>query len=782
MKIKKTRGIVKKLYKELKKVKRYKSAMEALSDAELKAKTAEFKERYTKGESLDKMLPEAFAAMCEADFRVLKMYPFDVQILAGIALHKGYLAEMNTGEGKTLTATLPMYLNGLTSKGAILVTNNEYLALRDAEEMGPAYKFMGLSIEAGVKRDEDDKFENDEKKKIYEADIVYTTHSALGFDYLINNLVKSASERFLRDFNYIIIDEADSVLLDSASTPLVISGAPRVQSNLYETADFFVRTLKEDVDYEVEEKNVWFTEKGLAYAESYFGIENIFDPEYFEIYRHLVLALRAHKIIEKGTEYMISESGDVALIDASSGRMLKGVKLRGGQHQAIECKERVDITQENRSMASITYQNFFSMFPKMAGMSGTIYDAKDELYDVYGKRVVVIPTNNPVQRVDCPDWYFSDSKKQFEAVIKLALKKHDTGQPVLIVTTMISDTEIISHLLVKEGIAHSVLNANNAFWEADIIKEAGQMGAMTVATSMAGRGTDIKLGAGVKELGGLAVIGVGRMLNVRDERQARGRAGRQGDPGYSRFIVSLEDDIVEKGTDPEKLKKYIDGKKRISDRRVKRIVNGAQRTNEEIGVTNRKTSKDYDVVLQLERKLMYDTRDMLLDGGTVERDKLIEIAKENIDIFLKENKRLTHTELNRYLLDNISYRMEKDTGFLNLNNKTRVKAYIIARLEKSLEEKRESIGSSNGMNDFIRVSALSAIDEAWIEQVDYLQQLQAAVTGRSSAQRNLMFEYQGEALESFRKMETRIRRNIIRNICLSEVSMDEKNRLHIILP
>ena len=623
MKIKKTRGIVKKLYKDLKRVKRYKSAMEALSDEELKAKTAEFQSRYESGESLDKILPEAFAAMCEADFRVLKMYPFDVQILAGIALHKGYLAEMNTGEGKTLTATLPMYLNGLTKKGAILVTNNEYLALRDAEDMGPAYKFMGLSIEAGVKRDEDDKFENDEKKKIYNADIVYTTHSALGFDYLINNLVKSASERFLREFNYIIIDEADSVLLDSASTPLVISGAPRVQSNLYETADFFVRTLKEDVDYEVEEKNVWFTEKGLAYAESYFGIDNIFAPEYFEIYRHLVLALRAHKIIEKGTEYMISESGEVALIDASSGRMLKGVKLRGGQHQAIECKERLDITQENRSMASITYQNFFSMFPKMAGMSGTIYDAKDELYDVYGKRVVVIPTNNPVQRVDCKDWYFSDSKKQFEAVIQLALRKHDTGQPVLIVTTMISDTEIISHLLVKEGIPHSVLNANNAFWEADIIKEAGQMGAMTVATSMAGRGTDIKLGAGVKELGGLAVIGVGRMLNVRDERQARGRAGRQGDPGYSRFIVSLEDDIVEKGTDPDKLKKYIEGKKRISDRRIKRIVNGAQRTNEELGVTNRKTSKDYDVVLQLERKLMYDTRDMLLDGGTVERGKLI---------------------------------------------------------------------------------------------------------------------------------------------------------------
>ena len=778
----KTRKLVNKLRRELKKVKAYKEQMEQLTDQQLSGLTASFKERYEKGESLDKILPEAFAAMCEADKRVLGMYPFDVQIMAGVALHQGYLAEMNTGEGKTLTATLPMYLNGLTGEGAILVTNNEYLALRDAEEMGPAYRFMGLSVMAGVKRDEDDRFENDEKKEIYKADIVYTTHSALGFDYLINNLVKSASDRFLRPFNFIIIDEADSVLLDSASTPLVISGAPRVQSNLYESADFFVRTLKENEDYEVEEKNVWFTEKGLEYAEEYFGIDNIFAPEYFEIYRHLVLALRAHKIIEKGTEYMISENGEVALIDASSGRTLKGVKLRGGQHQAIECKERLELSQENRSMASITYQNFFSMFPKMSGMSGTIYDAKDELYDVYGKQVVVIPTNNPIQRVDCPDWYFSDSKKQFEAAIRLAVKKHDTGQPVLIVTTMIADTEIISHLLVEKGLPHSVLNANNAFWEADIIKEAGQMGAITVATSMAGRGTDIKLGPGVKELGGLAVIGVGRMLNIRDERQARGRSGRQGDPGYSRFIVSLEDDIVEKGTDLEKIQKYIDGTKRISDRKIKRIVNNAQKINEELGSTNRKTSKDYDVVLQLERKLMYDTRDMLLDGGTVEKDRLLRIAEDNVDLFLKENKDLDASTLNRYLLDNISYRMEKDSGYLNLKNRNRVKAYIMARVEQSFEEKKASLNSENAMNDFVRVSALSAIDEAWIEQVDYLQQLQAAVSGRSSAQRNLMFEYHAEALESFRKMEKSIKRNIIRNVLLSEVSMDKKNRLHIILP
>ncbi len=782
MKATKTKGLVRKLSKELKKVKAKAPKMAALTDEQLKGLTAQFQARYKNGESLDKLLPEAFAAMCEADKRILGMYPFDVQILAGIALHRGFLAEMNTGEGKTLTATLPMYLNGLTGEGAILVTNNEYLALRDASEMGPAYEFMGLSVKAGVKRDADDRFENAEKKKIYQADIVYTTHSALGFDYLINNLVKSAKDRFLRPFNYIIIDEADSVLLDSASTPLVISGAPRVQSNLYESADFFVRTLKEDVDYEVEEKNVWFTKQGLNYAEEYYGIDNIFAPEYFEIYRHLVLALRAHKVIEKGTEYMISESGEVALIDASSGRMLKGVKLRGGQHQAIECKEGLAITQENRSMASVTYQNFFSMFPKMAGMSGTIYDAKDELFEVYGKQVVVIPTNNPLQRVDCPDWYFSDSKKQFEAAIRLAVKKHETGQPVLIVTTMISDTEIISNLLTQEEIPHSVLNANNAFWEAEIIKEAGQMGAMTVATSMAGRGTDIKLGPGVKELGGLAIIGVGRMLNIRDERQARGRAGRQGDPGYSRFIVSLEDDIVEKGTDPEKLKKYIDGEKRISDRRIKRIVNGAQRINEEVGSTNRKTAKDYDIVLQLERKLMYETRDTLLDGGTIERDKIKKIAEENVEQFLRENRRLTAADLNRYLLDNISYTMEKDAAFVNLKNKSRVKAYIMARVDKSLEDKSDSLKSENAMKDFVRVAALSAIDEAWIEQVDYLQQLQSAVSGRSSAQRNLMFEYQAEALESFRKMEITIKKNIIRNILLSEVSLDEKHNLHIILP
>lgn len=757
--------------------------MANLTDEELSGQTELFRQRLEAGAKLDSLLPEAFAAMCEADKRILGMFPFDVQIMAGIALHRGYLAEMNTGEGKTLTATLPLYLNALEKKSSILVTNNEYLALRDSQEMGPAYEFMGLTVAAGVKRDQDEKFDNDEKKEIYNADIVYTTHSALGFDYLINNLVKSAKDRFLRDFNYVIVDEADSVMLDSASTPLVISGAPRVQSNLYEMADFFIRTLTEDVDYEVEEKNVWFTEDGLSYAEKYFGIDNIFSPQHFELYRHLVLALRANIVFSKGEEYMISEEGEVCLIDRSSGRMLKGVKLRGGQHQALECKEKVEISQENRSMASITYQNFFCMFPKLSGMSGTISSSREELLDVYGKEVVSIPTNHPMKRKDLPDLYFSDSQKQFKAAIDLALDKHRRGQPVLFVTTMISDTEIISKLLVEHQIPHSVLNANNAFWEADIIKEAGQYGAVTVATSMAGRGTDIKLGEGVKELGGLAVIGVGRMLNVRDELQARGRAGRQGDPGYSRFLVSLEDDIVTQNTNPEKMQDYIDGKKKISSLKIKKIVNGAQRISEEMKVNARKTAKDYDIVLQLERALMYDTRNKLLDGNSIEFWRICDLVEETVKEQLLCKKTISREEFNRYVLDNISYRIQENSKTLDLRNKKAISEYILGVAKESYAHQYSRLQEdSTRMNDFVRIAALKAIDEAWIEQVDYLQQLKAAVSGRNTAQRNPLYEYHTEALESFRRMEKDIKKNIIRNVMLSEVSVDKKKKVHVILP
>ncbi len=434
--MKQTRNL-RKLNKILNQVKGYKEQMAGFSDEELSHMTVEFKKRLDQGESLDDILPEAYAVICEADYRILGKFPYDVQILGGIALHQGYLAEMNTGEGKTLVATMPLYLNALTGKSTILVTTNEYLALRDSEEMGQVYHFMGLSVAAGVQAKAEERFTNEEKKEIYAADIVYTTHSVLGFDYLLNNLVTTAEDRFMRELYYVIIDEADSVLLDSAQTPLVISGTPRVQSNLYEMADFFVTTLVEGRDYEKEEKKVWLTDEGVKYAESFFGIDNFYGREFFEINRHVILALRAHVLFEIEKEYMISKDGELQLLDGGSGRMMPGVKLRGGQHQALEVKEKLEVSRENRSVASITYQNLFLLFPKMAGMSGTISDASEELLNVYGVEVIVIPPNCPVRRRDMQDIYFKNVEEQFSAALKSAVAIHNTGRPVLIVATTI---------------------------------------------------------------------------------------------------------------------------------------------------------------------------------------------------------------------------------------------------------------------------------------------------------------------------------------------------------
>lgn len=765
----------------LAKIKKYKSQMQALSDEELSKLTEKFRTRLATGESLDHILPEAYAAVCEADYRVLGKFPYDVQIMGGIALHKGCLAEMNTGEGKTLVATMPLYLNALTGKSNILVTTNEYLALRDAEEMGQVYRFMGLTVAAGVKENADNQFTNDEKKLIYASDIVYTTHSTLGFDYLLNNLVTSAEDRFMRELYYCIIDEADSVLLDSAQTPLIISGFPRVQSNLYELANFFIKTLKKDEDYEVEEKQVWLTQEGIKRAERFFRIDNFYAKEHFEINRHVTLALRAHAIFEAEKEYVISKDGVLVLLDGGSGRMMPGVKLRGGQHQAIECKEGITVSQENRSVASITYQNLFLLFEKMSGMSGTIADAKTELTNVYGVQVIVIPPNCKVARIDHKDVFYKDAKLQFSDAISEALKTHQTGQPVLIVTSTIGETEFVSKILIKEQIPHNVLNANNAFWEAAIIKEAGQLNAVTVATSMAGRGTDIKLTDEVKALGGLAVIGIGRMENVRQERQARGRAGRQGDPGFSRFFVCLEDAVVAQHGSI-KVEKYAKKKGKVSKGKLKALINGAQKRCEENAVASRKHAIDYDQVLQRQRKLIYDTRNELLDGGELQDEKFMEIARRNIQRFLEENRKLDEQQLNRYLLDNVSYRLEEENSKLNLKKRKLVEKFLLFRVRMSLQDKKHKIQSEDKMKDFMRIATLNAIDDAWVEQVDYLQQLQAAVTGRATAQRNPVFEYQKDGLESFQEMEKTIHRNIMRNVLLSEVYISAEGELSVLLP
>lgn len=766
--------IDKKLHFLLGKVKEECKKVKNLSDYELKNKTNEFKRRLSAGETTEDILPEAFAVCCEADYRVLGMFPYDVQILGGIALHLCYLAEMNTGEGKTLTATMPLYLNGLTGKSSILVTANEYLAIRDAEEMGQVYEFLGLSVKAGVTRDTNEHLNNDQKKEIYAADIVYTTHGALGFDYLLNNLVHSKEDRFMRELYYVIIDEADSVLLDSASMPLVISGSPRVQSNLYGITDFFVTTLVEDEHYIVEDNKVWLTDKGIEYAQRYFRIENLYSKENFDVLRHVVLALRAHYLMDKDVDYVVTDSGEIVLLDKSTGRKMKGMKLRGGSHQAIEEKEHLKLSQEQRSVASITYQNLFNLFPKMSGMSGTIADGKDELLEVYNKRVVVIPPRKPLARKDLPDKYFKTSEEQFDAVIKETVKRHKTGQPVLLIASLISDTEMLSKLLVQENIEHSVLNANNAFWEAEIIKEAGQKNVVTVATSMAGRGTDIHLGPGVKELGGLCVLGIGRMKNTRDERQARGRAGRQGEPGVSIFYTSLEDDVCEILGD-DFLEKYIEKEKHISKRRIKKLINKSQKIKSESSVFQRKNAVDYDSVMQRQRTIMYKTRNDLLDGKSLDENYLLSICEDNIKNFVKSNKKLDSYAVHRYVLDNLSYRLQE----MDESTKNQ-KEYLIQYSKMAFNNKKKSL--EDRFSEYCRLCTLKALDDGWIEEVDYLQQLQAAISGRSSAQRNLLFEYQREARISFEDMEKSIKKAMIRNILLGEVSFGKDNEMIILYP
>ncbi len=774
-----------KLYHILKKVKKEQPAIRKLSDEALRRKTDEFRTCILKGMSTNSILPKAFAVVCEADRRILGKEPYDCQILGGIALHYGYLAEMNTGEGKTLTATMPLYLNALTGKSTILVTANDYLADRDAKEMRPVYEFLGMTVCSGVDTGQREETKNQGKRRIYEADIVYTTHAILGFDYLLNNLVSSAQERFMREFYYVIIDEADMVLMDAATMPLVISGVPRVQSGLYELADFFVTTLQPERDYIEEEKSVWLTDAGVAYAEQYFRIEKFYAAENFELNRHVTLALKAHIIMERDKDYVVTEQGEVSLLDNGTGRILTGMKLRGGMHQAIEAKEKLKITQENRSIASVTYQNLFLMFPHMSGMSGTISDARKELYRVYKKKVAVIPPNRPLQREDKKDLFFKNAGIQYEEAVKEVLRRHDTGQPVLIVTSTIADTELISQILLEKQVAHSVLNANNAYWEAQIIKEAGRIGTVTVSTGMAGRGTDIRLGPGARELGGLAVIGIGRMANVRLERQARGRAGRQGDPGSSQFFVSLEDDTVS-AVGEKILERYVDKDRRISKRKLKRLINGTQKLLEEQAVSQRRRSVDYDKVMKRQRMMMYEVRNRLLDGGSLELETVEQLARESVHMFLKEHKKPTTGDVTRYVLNNVTYHLSN--RFLSMgqvkkrDEKKVLKRALLSYVATVWKNKVKSFSSEDELKEYIRLCCLRAIDDAWVEQVDYLQQLQYVVSGRSTAQRNPVFEYHEEAYESFLLMEKTIKRDIVRNIFLGKKEYGKTGEMQVLFP
>ena len=761
--------------------------MAKLSDNQLKDKTQQFRKRVQNGESLDSILPEAFAAIREADKRVLGMFPYDVQVMGGIVLHQGNIAEMKTGEGKTLTATMPLYLNALSGESAILVTTNDYLANRDCEEMSQVYNWMGLSAASAVPENADE-LKPEDKRKIYNSDIVYTTNSSLGFDYLIDNLASSKEEKFMPEFSYVIVDEVDAVLLDTSTTPLVISGAPRVQSNIYKMVDEFVVSLTEDEDYRMDEekKNVWLTEQGIDAAESYFRVPNLYDGKHVELVRHIALALKAHNLFEIGKDFVV-EDGEMYLLDSTEGRILENTKLQQGQQQAIEAAMGAKISDDTRAMASITYQNFFRLFKKIGGMTGTGKTANEEFIETYYMKVIQIPTNKPVIRKDYPDKIYPTLKEKLRASLKLVKELHAKGQPILLTTANVELSEIYSEILLHEQIPHNLLNAHNAAKEAEIISEAGQWGAVTVATSMAGRGTDIKLGKGVKELGGLAVIGTELMPSKRTELQLRGRSGRQGDPGFSQFFISLEDDtVINNG--PKWLYKYF--KKHRNDNpaeprelkqyRFRRAVQRAQKSHDNQGFMERKQTLDYDESSKMQRNLIYSQRNELIDSNADFKFDAEKFVMNYLDEYLEEHKTWTRNELSRFIFDNLSYTYNGVPSNFPIDQLEEVRKLLHNIVKQSLEKKREDLDSVDEVIRFYRLSVLKAIDTGWIEEVDNLQQLRTVVSNRATAQRNPVFEYHKEAERSFKRMQKFVNRLIVRNIMLSviEIGADGKKDIY----
>lgn len=775
---------LKKLRAVLQQINDLADAMRELPDEALQQKTQEFKERLHRGASLDDLLPEAYAVVREVDYRILGLFPYDVQVLGAIVLHQGNVAEMKTGEGKTLTATMPLYLNALTGKGAMLVTTNDYLAKRDAEALGPVYEFLGLSVSVGV-TDDKDALSPAEKRALYAADIHYTTNAILGFDYLIHHLASSEEARFFPELHYVIVDEADAVLLDTAQTPLVISGSPRVQSNLYGLADEFIKglSLGEAYYFDRERKEVWFTQKGLDEMERYLDVENIFSRQNAPLLRHMHLALKAHLLMSNDKDYLI-EDGEVKLLDQTNGRVLEGTRLQGGFHQALEEKEKVEKTDEMRAMASITYQNLFLQFPKLAGMTGTAKSVEAELIETYQMEVVQIPTHLPIRRVDLPDKIYTTLPEKLAASLDFIKELNTKGQPILVVTGSVRMSELYSSLLLMEGIAHNVLNAFHAAKEAEMIAEAGRVGNVTVATNMAGRGTDIKLDDRARELGGLAVICTERMPNQRMDLQAKGRAGRQGDPGLSQCFVSLEDDVVvEHGGSwvMQYLKRHREKRSMnqptiLIQGKFHRLVKHAQEASESQARSMRQMTLQFDASVKVQRELVYREREKILKSE-MDEAFVMSLVQRAIADFVGDYSRLDAYRLERFIFDEMSYQFKGNIpAFRNAKN---AQAFLWDIAQNELERKKQLLRQSSDVASVMRISLLKAIDEAWVEEVDYLQQLRILVAGRQSAQRNVLYEYHKEAEASFQLMKHDIYILFLRYLLLSEVSYTPEGELEI---
>ncbi|HJA21845.1 preprotein translocase subunit SecA [Limosilactobacillus panis] len=757
------------------KVESYAKPMADLSDDQLKAKTNEFRQRYQKGESLDDMLPEAFAVAREGAKRVLGLYPFHVQIMGGIVLHEGNIAEMKTGEGKTLTATMPVYLNAISGKGVHVITVNEYLSKRDATEMGQLYNWLGCSV--GINNSE---MSPDEKRKAYQADIMYSTNSEIGFDYLRDNMAVYKEDQVQRGLNYAIVDEVDSILIDEARTPLIISGPGTGTSKLYKQTDRFVKQLKNEVDYKVdlESKTVSLTDEGIKKAEKYFNLKNLYDPENTALTHHLDQALRANYIMHLDKDYVVSD-GEVLIVDSFTGRVMQGRRFSDGLHQAIEAKEGVKIQEENKTMANITYQNLFRMYNKLAGMTGTAKTEQEEFREIYNMETITIPTNRPVARKDEPDLLYPTLESKFAAVVKRIKSLHAKGQPILVGTVAVETSEYLSHLLDQEHIPHVVLNAKNHAKEADIIKNAGQRGAVTIATNMAGRGTDIKLGPGVRELGGLAVIGTERHESRRIDNQLRGRSGRQGDPGLSQFYLSLEDDLM-KRFGGERIKAFLDRMKVqgedavIKSRFLTRQVESAQKRVEGNNYDSRKNVLQYDDVMREQREIIYKERQEIITETKSLKWVLMPIFKRTIQREVEQHTLGDQKEWDLQGIIDFAEEVIVKPGTISVKDlegksQDEMVDFLMGFAEKVYDEKKQILTDPSQMLEFEKVVLLRVVDSHWTDHIDVMDQFRQSVGLRGYGQLNPLVEYQTAGYHMFEQMIADIEYETTRLFMKSEI-------------
>lgn len=753
------------------------SQMSALEDADFPVKTEEYKARYAQGESLDALLPEAFALVREGAKRVLGLFPYKVQIMGGITLHDGNIAEMRTGEGKTLTATMPVYLNALSGDGVHVVTVNEYLASRDAREMGELYNFLGLTVGLNLTG-----MSSEEKRAAYAADITYSTNSELGFDYLRDNMVVYKSQMVQRPLNYAVVDETDSILIDEARTPLIISGQAEKSTVLYQRADMFVKGLKEEEDYTIDltSKTISLTDEGINKAEQTFRLPNLYDVDNSALVHHIDQALRANYIMLRDIDYVVDE-GKVKIVDGFTGRIMEGRRYSDGLHQAIEAKEGVEVENESKTMATITYQNYFRMYRKLSGMTGTAKTEEEEFREIYNMNVIAIPTNRPIQRIDGHDLIYPSLRSKFRAVVQDIKQRHEAGQPILVGTVAVETSELLSNMLRAEGIPHEVLNAKNHFKEAEIIMSAGQRGAVTIATNMAGRGTDIKLGKGVKELGGLCVIGTERHESRRIDNQLRGRSGRQGDPGATQFYLSLEDDLMKRfGGEKmqaiwERLNLTDEGDDNfIQSKMLTRQVESSQKRVEGNNYDTRKSVLEYDEVMREQREIIYSQRLQIIN----EDQSLEKVTKGMI-------RRTIHRVVESHTLtDQKEWNLEGIVDFahnsicapdelsisdLEGKSATEIEGILNEKAMEIYKEKQEQLNGDNQMLEFEKVVILRVVDRKWTDHIDDMDQLRQSVGLRGYAQIDPLTEYQTEGYERFQQMIAAIDYDVTRILMKSQI-------------